>query len=298
MKRCIILLLIILSSSVVCHGQLFWKISDNGAQDSYLLGSMHMVSYKYCESLPHFYDIFSSVNVVYGECIMLQDSTTTSSNIAQQNFLSQGKALNNYYTKADFEKILDYCQSAFGVRPVVIKYTPVGLVDAVLRTARNQSSPLSAEGKETVDYALQLLAKSMGKQVKGLEDYEYTNSLSSTGYEGILSGRSIEEQAQSLLDFIQIPENHPDSIKTAYSKIIEMYVAQDLSGLKKALAPLAGTNSGKELLMDRSMSWIPSIIEAINQDHTLFIVGAGHLIGPEGIVEQLKDNGFEVSPVY
>ena len=40
---------------------------------------------------------------------------------------------------------------------------------------------------------------------------------------------------------------------------------------------------------DRNKKWMPIIIEAVKEMPTLFVFGAGHLTGPNGVVRMLRD---------
>jgi uncharacterized protein YbaP (TraB family) len=52
----------------------------------------------------------------------------------------------------------------------------------------------------------------------------------------------------------------------------------------------------KRLVTDRSKSWLPKIEElAHGEKNAIIIVGAGHLVGNEGLVELLKKKGWKVT---
>ena len=52
----------------------------------------------------------------------------------------------------------------------------------------------------------------------------------------------------------------------------------------------------KRLLTDRNHNWIPKIEElARGEKKAIIIVGAGHLVGKEGVVELLKKDGLKVT---
>ena len=54
----------------------------------------------------------------------------------------------------------------------------------------------------------------------------------------------------------------------------------------------------QHVLVDRNVSWEPRIeAMARAKDTTLIVVGAGHLIGPDGVVAHLKADGFTVERV-
>lgn len=53
------------------------------------------------------------------------------------------------------------------------------------------------------------------------------------------------------------------------------------------------------ILVQRNLNWLPHIEGFINQDQDcLVIVGAAHLIGPEGVVQLLHDRGYSVTQIY
>jgi uncharacterized protein YbaP (TraB family) len=52
----------------------------------------------------------------------------------------------------------------------------------------------------------------------------------------------------------------------------------------------------KRLVTDRNRNWLPKIEElAKGKENAIVIVGAGHLVGPEGVVELLKKKGLKVT---
>ena len=49
------------------------------------------------------------------------------------------------------------------------------------------------------------------------------------------------------------------------------------------------------MLSDRNNSWLPEIERMLDDADTEFIlVGVAHLLGPEGLVQQLQDRGYQV----
>jgi hypothetical protein len=51
----------------------------------------------------------------------------------------------------------------------------------------------------------------------------------------------------------------------------------------------------QRLLVERNKTWLPKI-EALfaRRGHALVVVGAAHLIGPDGVVAMLKSKGYTV----
>ena len=54
-------------------------------------------------------------------------------------------------------------------------------------------------------------------------------------------------------------------------------------------------NLNDRLLIQRNLKWVKEVEEAMRQNkNVLFVVGAGHLVGPESVVDWLRKNGHEV----
>jgi uncharacterized protein YbaP (TraB family) len=49
------------------------------------------------------------------------------------------------------------------------------------------------------------------------------------------------------------------------------------------------------LLIQRNKNWVQQIEGAMRKNkNVLFVVGAGHLVGPESVVDLLKEKGYQV----
>ncbi|MGD8961908.1 MAG: TraB/GumN family protein [Desulfobacterales bacterium] len=54
-------------------------------------------------------------------------------------------------------------------------------------------------------------------------------------------------------------------------------------------------NLNDRLLIQRNLKWIKEVEAAMRQNkNVLFVVGAGHLVGPESVVDLLRKNGYKV----
>ena len=50
-----------------------------------------------------------------------------------------------------------------------------------------------------------------------------------------------------------------------------------------------------ELLINRNKNWIPHMSTMMTAGPTFFAVGAGHLGGPMGVVNLLREEGYKVT---
>jgi uncharacterized protein YbaP (TraB family) len=85
---------------------------------------------------------------------------------------------------------------------------------------------------------------------------------------------------------------------TTANNLNAAYYAGDLNTLAQLSMVGMDANLQKMLLHDRNLSWIPVINRIIaNEGTEFFAFGAGHLGGPEGIINLLIQDGFTVTRV-
>jgi uncharacterized protein YbaP (TraB family) len=49
------------------------------------------------------------------------------------------------------------------------------------------------------------------------------------------------------------------------------------------------------IFVQRNRAWVPKIEECLAEGHCFIVVGAGHLVGPDGLLMELKKRGYTVS---
>ena len=88
-------------------------------------------------------------------------------------------------------------------------------------------------------------------------------------------------------------------MKKANLKLYQSYINQNLKELEKMFASSKDFTAEEMdvLLKNRNDKWIVRIPEMM-QGQSLFIaVGAGHLIGKDGLIKGLKAQGYTVNPI-
>jgi uncharacterized protein len=110
----------------------------------------------------------------------------------------------------------------------------------------------------------------------------------------LFAGRSDAEQAASLDRTLRDLERDPD----AYRRLVRTWMNGDLRALKReALDPLRreAPSDYRRLVVDRNINWIVQIHDRLaGSGRTVVVVGAGHLIGPDGLPARLRALGYEV----
>lgn len=107
----------------------------------------------------------------------------------------------------------------------------------------------------------------------------------------IVGDVTIEDQMEDL-------RKNSASMLRDYNELLNAYLAQDLEGLGKiALEDESFEELEGKLLSERNNNWI-NILKQKMPEQSLFVaVGAMHLVGENGLIEQLKKAGYEVEAV-
>lgn len=102
------------------------------------------------------------------------------------------------------------------------------------------------------------------------------------------------EQAASLEQTLKEIEDDPSS----YERLAKAWAAGDLKALQaEALDPLRRESPAlfKRLVADRNRAWIAQVVQRLHgSGHTVVVVGAGHLLGPQGLPQRLRAMGYRV----
>lgn len=102
------------------------------------------------------------------------------------------------------------------------------------------------------------------------------------------------EQALALEQTLREIEDDPLS----YERLASAWAASDLKALQaEALDPMQKESPAlfKRLVTDRNRAWTARIVERLaGSGRTVVVVGAGHLIGPQGLPQRLRALGYRV----
>ena len=80
-------------------------------------------------------------------------------------------------------------------------------------------------------------------------------------------------------------------------QLIAMYKDQDIYGLYDMMKTDESIGDHEDVLLNkRNINWIPQMKTAMMEQRTFFAVGAGHLGGEEGVINLLREAGYEVNP--
>lgn len=267
---------------------LLWKVSD--ADNSvYLLGSFHLLK---AGDDP----ISKDVEAAFADAESLLFEITpeqladpaTAIKFQQAMVYTDGRTLSKVLP-ADTRGRLEGMLGASG--------QPVAALDALepwavsLTLAIGAMQSLGFLPDQGVDRLLMQRAAAAGKPVAGLESVDDQIRA--------LDGTPESEQIAALDDFIADP-------KRSMQQLIELHGAWragDAGKLDRQFRAEMAKDTPETyrlINVERNRRWVPQLVtrlEAGNADDTLAVVGALHLLGPDGVVEQLKAKGYRVERV-
>ena len=111
---------------------------------------------------------------------------------------------------------------------------------------------------------------------------------------GLLANAPLTDQTASLTETLRECEEQPD----LYQRVVADWMKGDVVALEAdSLGPLRKATPGlyKRLIIERNHRWLAVLRGRLkHRGYTVVVVGAGHLIGPDGLPAQLRAEGYSV----
>ena len=259
-----------------------WKATGKGGT-IYLMGSIHVMSESFYPLNPALEAAFTDSDLLVEEV----DLAEMLDPMAQMNILTRGMLPSNQ----SLDKVLSPATLA-----LVQKATgDLGTAGGPLMRFKPWMLAITLQGMELMkagfDPALGLdqhfydQAKAGGKAVQGLETVEFQISRFDT--------MTMEQQDRMLAETLKELATETATV----GKLGEAWKAGDVPAIERiALADLKSDPlMYQRLLVERNKNWMPKI-EALfaRRGRTMVVVGAAHLVGPDGVLAMLKAKGYTV----
>ena len=297
MRRFFGSLIIALAFYGSANAQLLYKISGNGLKSpSYIVGTYHLAPASFADEIKGMNEAFAAVEQVYGE-VDMQSAQASQMAMLQAMMLPEGKDVSDMFTAEEMERINAYVRESMGfdlnhpmLRDQLGRMRPSVLAMQLAVLQFMKVTP-NFNPSALIDDHFQKEARKCGKRVGGFESAEFQIEL--------LYGDCTEEDERKAL--LKLVDDNETLLKEMRD-MTEAYFSFDMKGIE-ALT-FGSLDNGemtieefREMITDRNHNWVkmmPAIMEA---KPTLFVVGAGHLPGDEGVLELLKAQGYKVKAV-
>ena len=261
---------------------LIWTV-EKGGRTSWLVGSLHLLTAD-AYPLPSALDAaFATADVLVEEANPEElKAPAAAMQLVAKAMYPPGTTLQSQVSKDTFDKIAKRAEKIGlpierlqGFKPWMVALTLVGL-------------ELQKGGFDPglgLDQHFLSRAPAAGKKVRtletALEQIDFLESLSPQLQEGLVAASF--EGADTELQQVQ---RIAAAWKAGDTAPIESLLLTDMKGVDTAVY--------ETLLVGRNRRWVPQIEDCLSQQRCFVVVGAAHLVGPDGLVAMLKAKGYTV----
>jgi uncharacterized protein len=281
-KTALGLLLVLLFCTCAVAETSVWK-AQKGKVVLYLGGTCHLLRASDFPLPPEFEKAYRASDVVVFETDLakLQDASM------QQKLMSSamyhdGTTIADHLSPKAYQQLKAYCD-ANGIPLSTFGRFKPGMLMVTLSLLELMKLGVTQEG---VDKYFYQLAQKEHKPVDGLETAEQQIEYVMTMADGS------EEQ------FVSYSLEDMKTLKEKYDELSDAWRRGDAARLDRLMiAELKGRQPDlyKRLITNRNRNWLRQIDRYEKEPQTRFIlVGVGHLVGENGIIESLKKKGYRI----
>lgn len=276
------------------NSSLLWRVSGNGlAQPSYLFGTHHLVPVSFLDSVSGVKDVFESTAQTVGE-VDMSNMAQLQMKIMGESVMPAGITYDSLLPEEDVALLDSTLTKLLGIGLGQLgTLKPALLSNLISITLYQQYYPSLSSGK-SLDQYFQEEALKRSCPVIGLETTEDQIHV-------LLNAQTLERQTELLICMIK----HPELLKEQMDELQVAYHSQNIHMLRELYEreipgdPCPGTEEEKNTLnSDRNVKWLEKL-PAIMADKSSFIaVGCLHLPGEDGLIEGLRNLGYDVEAMH
>lgn len=258
---------------------LLWKISGKElSKPSYLFGTIHMLpedKYFFTEKMQAALNESETLALEAELDIPLAEQLK----MATAMIMPDGKSWKDYMTEDEYTALTAAFVDSLGLKAKKLdkysKIRPIYISGLILTDLLGKVKMYEQE--------LSSMAKKDKKPIIGLETLQEQMD--------IVSGVSMEDQMEDL-------KKNTAGMLRGYNELLSAYLSQDLKELEKSASEDESFEDLEtKLLTERNDRWVKAIEEQVAKNPTFFAVGAMHLVGEKGLIEQLKAAGYTLEAV-
>lgn len=260
---------------------LLWEISGNGlAKPSYIFGTFHLL----CKQDINFSNAcrraISNSHEVYFE-LDLDDPATLFGGFMLLN-MKDGKQLDSLLTADEYKRVSQFFKDSLKASLGIFKNMKPYFLIAML-----YPKMLPCESISGVEEGIMAIAKEDKKEIKGLETMAFQAS--------VFDSIPYKMQAKELLNTI----DSMDKSRKYFALMNKAYLQQDMSAIEKLVFDTEmGMKDNEDILLNkRNKDWVNKLKNIMKNNPVFIAVGTGHLIGNDGIIQLLKNEGYQLRPL-
>ena len=270
-------ILLFISIALSANAQLLWKVSGKGLEKpSYIFGTYHLSPLSIKDSIAAMPQAMSETAQVYGEVVMSEMATPAfMQSMQQQMMMPKDTTLQSLFTPEQYEE--------------VGKAIKENMMVDIAMLAQLKPAAINKQLVVLLDTYFQQQAGQQGKKVGGLETAQSQIDI-------LFNSQTLQRQASLLYCAISDIEKGIDQSK----RLIAAYEKQDLDAMLQLMEERDGNSCDplpgemEAMLDNRNKAWVEKMPTIMTEAPTLFVVGAGHLPGDNGVLNLLKQQGYTI----
>ncbi len=264
-----------------------WKLADDDTT-VYIYGTVHLLPPELNWKTPEFEQAFKSADKLYLEADLKSPEAmqTMQTAMMREAMFTDGQSLKTVLSEDQYSQV-STAISSIGIPAGAMDGAKPWTVGLQLMAGEMQKSGYNPE--LGVDTVLEAAASASGKTFGFFE--------TAADQIQLLAGNTIEEQVEALMFQVETLDKTNDM----FDILVGEWADGDTTGLGVIMgdpAMFGSVDDYNAMIKDRNANWIPQIEAILEEPGTSFIaVGAGHLAGPDSVINMLEAKGHKVEMV-
>lgn len=266
---------------------IFYAVSGNGLKDtSWLFGTYHLVKSSYLDKLPRVQQAFDKskglvVEIVIDSSKMLE---------LQSMGLLKDNTLGELLDKPFSDSLDTELKNTIGVglaQMNQLKPMTLTITLSMVYLMKNNNSELDKYSGLPLDVGFASDGKQAAKTITALESVAEQMDL-------LFNKTPLDEQVNQLKIFLR----NKDEMISLGDELLQGWFQQDMGKMYATYEKTTKISGDVDYLVSkRNEKWMQVLPGLIKNEPQFIAVGALHLAGPTGLVEQLKQLGYNVTPI-
>ena len=268
------------TNAQVQKNALLWEVKSKDSKNiSYLYGTMHLMDA----------DLFflpkKLEKTLLKADVLCMEIASINPNLSPDALFMKDRLIKDLFNKNQMDSIYGWAGKTLFMNKEQFdknfeKAKPFLLMQFILQASLPTDS-------KSFEKEFEALATEKKMILKGLETVDQQLNL--------FDGFTDKEQVEMVMSTLRNEEKS----KQSFEEMQQIYLTQNLDNLytfmkKDSDSPIGNSRA---FLEDRNQNWIPIMKEMMKNKSVFFAVGAAHLAGPEGVIELLLKDGYELTPI-
>ena len=219
-------------------------------------------------------------------------ATNVQARMAQAMIAPLDSTLDKLLSPSDYdlvEKVFNKYFSTMGVKLRQMNTLKPNAISTQMQAMQAIKYFPNFNANSLIDVAVQARANEAGRPSAGLESVDEQINLLFNG--------PLEEQAKALLETCK----QDDLFQVQSAALADAYMEQNLDKLHQIMTDTSMGGDSEEmmdaLIYNRNRAWVSKLKVMMPERACLVCVGAGHLPGDQGLLQLLRNEGYNVEPV-